>query len=106
MSLDPDVVLGSLIRCLRAEAGLSCLALARAIGVNPARLARLEAGSGLLLFSDILPILRACDSNLAEFGARFETELEAAGVRTEQQSAALEPAPVPLVCRDGGDSDA
>ena len=97
MSLHPDVVLGQLIRRMRAEAGLSCLALARAIGVDPVRLARLEAGSGLLLFSDIVPILRACDANLAEFGAQFETELDAAaaGASVDERIEAEGPERVP-----------
>lgn len=90
MSVDSDVVLGRLIRSMRAEAGLSCLALARAIGIDPVRLVRLEAGNGLLLFSDLLPIVRACGSSLVVFGARFEAELEASEPRTDGQVAAAD----------------
>jgi transcriptional regulator with XRE-family HTH domain len=45
MSADSDAFLGSLIRSARVAAGLTPLALARAAGIEPLELARLEAGS-------------------------------------------------------------
>ncbi len=68
MSVDPDVVLGRLIRRTRGEAGLSCLALAQALDIEPVHLARLEVGSGLLLFSDAVPLLHACGTTLGASG--------------------------------------
>jgi hypothetical protein len=80
--LDPDTVLGTVLRHARLMAGLTCEAAAECSGLSATRIAGIEEGDGLLLFADALPLARAYRQSLPELARRFQRDLEAAeGVR-------------------------
>ena len=77
-SVDPDAVLGDELHAARLEAGLTLEAAAERAGLSPTRLAGVEGGDGLLVVADLVPLLRACGTSLARFGARYEAALHRA----------------------------
>lgn len=76
--VDPDAVLGDELHETRLAAGLTVEAAAERAGMSPTRLAGVEGGDGLLVVSDLVPLLRGCGTSLERFGARYEAALERA----------------------------
>jgi transcriptional regulator with XRE-family HTH domain len=75
--VDPDVVLGQLLRGARVVAGLTVEGAAAASGLSPTRLAGVEEGSGLLFAADLVPLLRAYRTSLSLFGVQYERAIAA-----------------------------
>ena len=70
--VDPDAVLGELLREARVRAGLTTEAAAIAARVSPRRIAGIEEGDGLLLVGDLLLLVRAYGLDLRRFITVFE----------------------------------
>lgn len=67
-------VLGSVVRQLRARAGLSQEAVALAAGVNRKFVGDLERGARRASFDGLLLVLRAMDVTLVEFAELYEAD--------------------------------
>ena len=75
----PDVAaVGSRLRCLRKERGLTQAELARQIGIQQSDLSRMEKGEYRVSLDNLFKILSAFDLDLADFfgGQQAATEQE------------------------------
>ena len=70
--IDHDALLGTILHRLRVRAGLTCEQAGRRSGLGPSRIAGLEEGDGLLLFTDAIPLLSAYGTNLAALARLLE----------------------------------
>lgn len=77
--VDPDVVLGTVLRRARLVAGLTCEQAAAMSGLGYGQVAAAEDGDSALAFVDALPLARAYRQSLTELAHCFERELTAAG---------------------------
>lgn len=77
--VDPDVVLGAVLRRARLVAGLTCGQAAAMSGLGSRQVAGAEDGDDALAFVDALPLARGYGQSLTELAHRFERELATAG---------------------------
>ncbi|HEY3334662.1 MAG TPA: helix-turn-helix transcriptional regulator [Candidatus Limnocylindrales bacterium] len=72
LPIDHDALLGEVVRALRLGAGLTCEEAGRRSGLGPSRVAGLEEGDGLLLFTDAIPLAAALGSSLSTLARLIE----------------------------------
>ena len=74
--IDLDGLLGDTLRGMRLNAGLTCEEAGQRSGLGPSRVAGLEEGDGLLLFTDAIPLAAAFGASLTTLARLIERAIE------------------------------
>jgi hypothetical protein len=87
--MESDALMGHLLRRARLAAGLTIDVAAPAAGISQLRLAGVEAGSGEIYFTDVIPLLKEYGLELSAFAAAVEAAAAASSASDKQHRPTL-----------------